>query len=88
MHLCHAIDCETPVPPKMSHCRRHWFGLPKPFRDAIWATYRPGQERTKDPSPEYLRAAWAAKVYLAEKEGRPVPDWMRREAGQEVVSHE
>jgi hypothetical protein len=24
-------------------CRRHWFMVPKPLRDAVLATYRPGQ---------------------------------------------
>lgn len=85
-HTCHAIGCEIAVPPRLSHCRRHWLSLPKPFRDAIWATYRPGQERTKDPSPEYITAALAAKVYLAEQEGRPVPEWLRRGAAPEPAS--
>lgn len=38
-------------------CRQHWFRLPKRLRDAIWATYVPGQEVRKDPSPEYLAVA-------------------------------
>lgn len=56
-HTCHADGCRTPVPPRMFMCRRHWFLVPKPLRDGIWATYRPGQENTKDPSPEYLDIA-------------------------------
>ena len=63
-HVCHAPGCLTPVPPKMFACRPHWYALPKPLRDAIWATYRDGQEITKDPSPEYLDAAAAAVEYL------------------------
>jgi hypothetical protein len=35
-------------------CKPHWYTLPKSLRDRIWATYRPGQEVTKDPSDEYL----------------------------------
>jgi hypothetical protein len=38
-------------------CRKHWFTLPKALRDRIWATYRPGQEVTKDPSELYMAAA-------------------------------
>ena len=63
-HLCHAPGCKTPVPSKMFACRPHWYALPKPMRDAIWATYRDGQEVTKDPGPEYLEAARAAVDYL------------------------
>ena len=63
-HLCHAPGCRTPVPPKMFACRLHWFALPKRLRDAIWATYEPGQEITKEPSPEYIDAARAAVDYL------------------------
>jgi hypothetical protein len=42
--------------------------LPKGLRDDIWATYKPGQERRKDPSPEYLEAALNAVQWLAAKE--------------------
>ena len=63
-HTCHAPGCRTAVPPKMFACRPHWFALPRQLRDAIWATYRPGQEVTKDPSPAYLEAAAAAARYL------------------------
>jgi hypothetical protein len=45
------------VPPKLWGCRRHWFRLPARLRAKIWAAYRPGQEITKDPSPEYIQAA-------------------------------
>lgn len=68
-HTCHAPGCKTPVPPKMFACRVHWFALPKAFRDWIWATYKPGQEITKNPSMEYLNAARAAHDYLAWKLG-------------------
>ncbi len=53
-HHCHAHGCKTPVPPKMFMCRRHWFALRKPMRDAIWAEYRPGQEDDKRASERYL----------------------------------
>jgi hypothetical protein len=66
-HTCHADGCKTPVPPKMFMCKPHWFSLPKPMRDWIWAVYRPGQEITKTPSPEYLEAAQACIDYLREK---------------------
>jgi hypothetical protein len=64
VHLCHARGCKTPVPPKMFMCKRHWFMLPKRTRDAVWATYRPGQEVTKDPSPEYMDVTAEAIAWL------------------------
>ncbi len=60
----------------MFMCAPHWRTLPKPFKDAIWATYVPGQERRKDPTPEYLDAAMSAVAWMAEHEKRaaaPVP---------------
>lgn len=56
-HHCHWPDCNTPVPPKMWGCRRHWYMLPKHLRDLIWLTYRSGQEITKTPSRAYIDAA-------------------------------
>lgn len=69
-HYCHAEGCRAQVPPRMHMCRSHWFSLPKRLRDAVWATYRPGQENRKDPSPAYLAAAHAAIEWVAVKEGR------------------
>jgi hypothetical protein len=63
-HLCHARGCQVPVPPKMFMCKPHWFMLPKGTRAAVWATYRPGQEITKDPSNEYMDVTTAAIAWL------------------------
>lgn len=71
-HTCHARGCISVVPPKLFMCRAHWYALPKEHRDAIWATYRRGQEVTKTPSDDYLRAARAAIQYLAENTTRIV----------------
>ncbi len=65
-HTCHAPGCAEPVPPRLFACRAHWLALPPPLRRAIWKTYIPGQEITKNPSPEYLVAARAAQRWLAE----------------------
>lgn len=65
-HHCHWVGCTVPVPPKMWGCRRHWFALPAEIRRRIWATYRPGQEITKDPSAEYVEAAGAARNWILE----------------------
>lgn len=69
-HHCHARGCEVAVPPKIFMCRRHWYALPKPMRDAVWATYRPGQEIDKRPSREYLDASKQAIDWLAAKGNR------------------
>jgi hypothetical protein len=63
-HTCHATGCRVAVLPKMFLCRRHWFSLPKPMRDAVWAVYVLGQEIRKDPTPEYLAVTQAAIRYL------------------------
>ncbi len=67
-HLCHAIECETPVPPKMFMCLKHWRMVPKNMQDAIWRLYRPGQEIDKNPSWEYLDATVDAMRFVREKE--------------------
>lgn len=56
-HVCHWPTCARVVPPSMWGCKKHWFRLPKEFRDRIWETYVPGQEVRKDPSVEYLEIA-------------------------------
>jgi hypothetical protein len=63
-HTCHWPDCPVEVPPRMWGCKRHWFMLPKTLRDRIWATYRPGQEITKDPSDEYVKAAMDVQRWI------------------------
>lgn len=42
-HHCHAINCKVPTRPEMFMCLDHWKKVPKYLRDAIKATYRPGQ---------------------------------------------
>jgi len=68
-HVCHALGCTVEVPEHIFMHREHWFMVPKPLRDAIWRTYRRGQEVTKDPSDEYITAAKAAIAAVARKEG-------------------
>jgi hypothetical protein len=66
-HTCHAHGCERRVPPSMFACKHHWFALRKPLRDAIWREYRPGQEKTKDPSARYMAVQRRAVAELAFK---------------------
>lgn len=69
-HTCHAEGCETVVPPRMLMCLKHWRLVPKALQADVWEHYQPGQERTKDPTPEYLGAAQAAIRAVATREGR------------------
>lgn len=75
-HTCHAEECETAVPPRMLMCARHWRMVPKPLQDAVYATYRPGQENDMRPSIEWLDAATSAENHVRVVEGyrpRPLP---------------
>lgn len=69
MHICHATNCTTLVPPEMWGCRKHWYMVPKPIRDRIWATYRSGQCDDMNPSDSYCLAARDAVIVVASKEG-------------------
>lgn len=66
-HLCHWPSCKTEVPPRLWGCRQHWYALPKPLRDRLWATYESGQEITKTPSLEYLRVAADVQRWIQDK---------------------
>lgn len=68
-HLCHWKGCTTEVAPKLWGCPKHWFRLPKVLRSRIWATYRAGQEITKDPSEAYLAAAADVDRWINEHGG-------------------
>lgn len=65
-HGCHWPGCNVQVPPAMWGCRSHWFRLPKPIRDDIWRTYRPGQENSLNPSGAYIDAARRAQEWIKE----------------------
>lgn len=67
-HLCHARGCPRRVSPAMLMCRRHWWMVPKDIREAVWASYQPGQEIGKEPSGEYITAARAAIDAVAKRE--------------------
>lgn len=69
-HLCHAIGCHTPVPPKMLMCLKHWRMVPRDLQQQVWATYRPGQEDDKNPSEAYMVAQERAVNAVRTKERR------------------
>lgn len=63
-HTCHWPGCKTQVPPAMWGCKPHWFSLPRPLRNKIWATYQPGQEITGRPSRQYVSAALEVRRWI------------------------
>lgn len=63
-HHCHWPGCEKKVPPAMWGCSRHWYLIPANLRRRIWATFVPGQEISKTPSPEYVKAAMAVQDWI------------------------
>lgn len=65
-HHCHWPGCNKQVPPAMWGCKQHWFKLPMALRNRIWATFKPGQEVSMTPSPEYLEAADAVQKWIKE----------------------
>jgi hypothetical protein len=69
-HGCHAEGCGTDVPAALFMCGVHWSMVPAALRQAIEASYCPGQEADKDPSAEYLTVATAAVAAVAHKEAR------------------
>lgn len=81
-HTCHALACQAPCPAVWLMCLAHWRLVAPALQAHVWATYRPGQEQTKDPSRAYLRAAARAIVAVAEHEGRVIPsNWRRMATG-------
>jgi hypothetical protein len=68
-HFCHARECDVKVAPKLLMCGPHWRKVPHRLRRAVWDTYVPGQEISKQPSGAYLRAAEAAIDAVARAEG-------------------
>lgn len=65
-HKCHWPGCEMVVKPAQWGCVRHWYRLPKPLRDSIWAAYTPGQEKSKRPSAVYVEVAARVQEWILE----------------------
>lgn len=63
-HHCHWPGCTVEVKPALWGCLRHWRMLPAALRSRIWACYRPGQERDKRPSREYVETARAVQDWI------------------------
>lgn len=86
-HTCHARGCTAPVPPKFLMCRKHWRMVPPALQRAVNNAYRLGQEITKEPTAEWMRAAEAAIDFVAAKEALS-PDATMFGARDTRVGHE
>lgn len=42
IHQCPVAACTVAVDAAYLMCRAHWQRVPKPLRDAVWATYADG----------------------------------------------
>lgn len=38
--VCPVDRCDNPLTTGSLMCRRHWFMVPRPMRDEVWATWR------------------------------------------------
>lgn len=63
-HHCHWPGCTQQVPPAKWGCVRHWYALPLHLRNAVWRTYRSGQEVTGTPSKDYLDVADQVQTWI------------------------
>jgi hypothetical protein len=79
-HTCHWPGCGKEVAPKLWGCKKHWFMLPAALRSRIWATYRPGQEIDKTPSPEYMTVVKQVQEWIKRYEDgkKTEPDWNKK----------
>lgn len=65
---CRIPGCRTRVGRRRLMCRPHWYQVPKPLRDVIWATWRSGAGIF---TPDYRHAVCqaVAAVQAAAREG-------------------
>lgn len=67
-HKCHWPGCQQRLQ-KGWACPAHWQRLPVALKERIRKTYRPGQERDKQPSQAYIEAAQEVHFWLLENPG-------------------
>ncbi len=74
-HKCHALDCKKTCSPSLLMCPKHWRMVPGPIKREVLRFYRPGQERDKNPSDDYILAARKAIAAVAILEGKEPPTY-------------
>lgn len=56
---CPVAGCNERIDPTRLMCRRHWYRVPRPLRDRVWATWRSGQGIVSNEHQEVVLAAIA-----------------------------
>ncbi len=64
-HRCPAGGCRQKIRAGRLMCRPHWYQVPKPLRDAVWATWRSGAGTG---TPAHTAAIGAAIAALQEED--------------------
>lgn len=64
---CHVSMCRRDVVSGMVMCVEHWHGVPRWLQRHVLQTFLAGQAQPK-PTPEYLRAARLATLYVEVKQ--------------------
>lgn len=67
-HTCHAVGCNTPVPPVKLMCLKHWSMVSPETKAEVFRFFRPAQCDDKKPSSAWLTAACRARLEVAEQE--------------------
>ena len=59
-HQCPVGGCQQDVRADRLMCRPHWYTVPKPLRDIVWATWRSGEAASSIEHMAAIRVAIAA----------------------------
>ena len=59
-YRCPVSGCGEQVDPSRLMCRGHWYRLPRPLRDLVWATWRSGEGALSSEHLEAVRLATSA----------------------------
>jgi hypothetical protein len=57
---CPVPGCGDQIDPSRLMCRRHWYQVPRPLRNQVWATWRSGQGALSREHADAVRTAIAA----------------------------
>lgn len=57
---CPVPGCCAQIDPSRLMCRGHWYLVPKPLRDEVWATWRSGEGALSPKHQEAVRTAITA----------------------------
>jgi hypothetical protein len=57
---CPVAGCGDEIDPSRLMCRHHWYEVPRPLRNQVWATWRSGQGALSREHTDAVRTAIAA----------------------------